>query len=316
MTVVQHDWKKLGVASAFAFFIVLCSVALLLTPPVWRLRKGPIEVIRWPKTGAQVFVIGPRTLHWTPIHTVSKHVINAIMVAEDARFYEHGGLDWVEIQRSVEFNMEQKRYARGASTITQQVVKMAFLNPQKSLFRKFREAMGAIILEWILTKDEILEWYINLVEFGDGVFGIQAAARHFFQTTPELLTIQDGAHLALVIPSPNNWSKGLRQKSLTTFGHQRYAKIIDEMFNLGFITPALKKSALATGDFGRPVNGYEPKETDLDEKIDHSPELPLEKAKERGKVKLKNAPARLKSVAPNPDQTSTDPKKHPIPDRE
>ena len=273
----EHSWKKLAVTFTFAFFVVLCSVLLLLTPPVWQLRKGPIEIMRWPKTGAQVFVVGPDTPHWTPIHSVSQHVINAIMVSEDARFYEHGGLDWREIQRSVEFNMEQKRYARGASTITQQVVKMAFLNPQKSLFRKFREALGAMILEILLTKDEILEWYINLVEFGDGVFGIQAAAKHFFQTAPELLTIQDGAHLALVIPSPNNWSKGLRQKSLTPFGHQRYAKIIDEMYNLGFITKALKRSAMATGDFGRPVDGYEPTDTDPDEKGDLYPDVHSEK---------------------------------------
>lgn len=267
------DWKKLCLMLAFALLALTSAILILLTPPVWELRKGPIEVVRWPKTGEQVFVIGPGSERWTSIATVSRHVIHAIVVAEDARFYEHGGLDWREIQKSVEFNMEQKRYARGASTITQQVVKMAFLNPQKSLFRKFREALGAMLLEMVLSKDEILEWYINLVEFGDGVFGIQAAAEHFFQTTPELLTIQDGAHLALVIPSPNNWSKGLRRKSLTDFGHQRYARIIEEMYNLGFITAALRRSALATGDFGRPVKGYEPLPSDLDAKFDLYPEV-------------------------------------------
>lgn len=258
----NQDWRKLGTALLFSLLVLISALIIILTPPVWQLRKGPIEVIRWPKTGEQAFLLGPNQAHWTPLRTVSKHVIHAIMVAEDARYYEHGGLDWREIQRSVAFNLERNRYARGASTITQQVVKMAFLNPQKSLFRKFREALGAVILESLLTKDEILEWYINLVEFGDGVFGIQAAARHFFQTTPELLTIQDGAHLALVIPSPNNWSKGLRQKSLTDFGHKRYAKIIEEMYKLGFITPALHRSALATGDFGRPIKSYEPLTSD------------------------------------------------------
>ncbi|RZA22958.1 MAG: hypothetical protein EOP10_14040 [Proteobacteria bacterium] len=266
-------WKKLARTIVFALLVLTCALILILTPPVWELRKGPIEIVRWPKTGEQIFMIGPETPHWTPIGTVSKHVIHAIMVAEDARFYEHGGLDWREIQKSVEFNMEQKRYARGASTITQQVVKMAFLNPQKSLFRKFREAIGAMLLEMMLDKDEILEWYINLVEFGDGVFGIQAAAKHFFQTTPELLTIQDGAHLALVIPSPNNWSKGLRQKKLTDFGHQRYGRIIEEMYNLGYITAALRRSALATGDFGRPVKGYAPLASDPDIKGDLYPEI-------------------------------------------
>ncbi|MBC7661401.1 MAG: transglycosylase domain-containing protein [Chitinophagaceae bacterium] len=294
MAVLQGEKKKWVLTIAFAALVVLSSVLLLLTPPVWQLRKGPIEVVRWPKTGAEVFVIGPDTPRWTPIHTVSQHVINAIMVSEDARYYEHGGLDWREIRKSVESNMEQKRYARGASTITQQVVKMAFLNPEKSLFRKFREALGALILEFILTKDEILEWYINLVEFGDGVFGMQAAAKHYFQTTPELLTIQDGAQLALVIPSPNAWSKGLRQRSLTDFGHARYRRIIEEMYNLGFITAALRRSALATGDFGRPVKGYEPLESDPDQKIDLYPDMPDTRVKDGTQVILpKKKPVRV-----------------------
>ncbi|RZA12189.1 MAG: hypothetical protein EOP10_31805, partial [Proteobacteria bacterium] len=102
-------WKKLAKTLVFAFLVLACALILILTPPVWELRRGPIEIVRWPKTGEQIFKIGPDTPHWTPIGTVSKHVIHAIMVAEDARFYEHGGLDWREIQKSVEFNMEQKR---------------------------------------------------------------------------------------------------------------------------------------------------------------------------------------------------------------
>lgn len=250
----SHDKRQLWLVIGFSLFIATFAFFLIIMPPVWQLRSGPVEVMRWPKSGARTFLIGPDRPHWVPIKTVSRHVLNAIVVSEDARFFEHAGLDWQEISNSIAFNMERGRYARGASTITQQVVKMAFLNPQKSLFRKSREAIGAICLEWILSKDRILEWYINLVEFGDGVFGIEAAARHYFQTTPELLTIQDGAHLALVIPSPNGWSKGLRQRKLTEFGRQRYANIIDQMYRHGFITQTLRQSALATGDFGRPVH--------------------------------------------------------------
>lgn len=235
----------------------ICLFTALLLPPVWSLKAGPVSVLRWPKSGPQVFTVGPGQETWVPIQTVSRHVLNAIVVAEDARFYEHPGIDWHEIKMSLEHNMEQRRYARGASTITQQVVKMAFLGSEKNILRKTREALGALLLEQLLSKDEILEWYINLVEFGDGVFGIKAAAAHFFQTTPELLTIQDGAHLALVLPSPNRWSKGLRQRELTDFGHKRYAQIIEEMYKLGFITATLRQSALATGDFGRPIEGYQ-----------------------------------------------------------
>lgn len=253
--------------------LVLLSL-VLLTPPVWELKHGTISVVRWPKSGPQTFEVGPGQESWVPIRNVSRHVINAIVVAEDARFYEHFGLDLKEIRNSIAFNMEKKRYARGASTITQQVVKMVFLGPEKSLLRKVREALGAFVLETFLSKDQILEWYINLVEFGDGVFGIKSAAQHFFQTTPELLTIQDGAHLALVLPSPNRFSRGLRQRELTTFGHRRYAQIIEEMYKLEFITSALREFALATGDFGRPIEGYNPNEKLKDEFIDPYVALP------------------------------------------
>jgi monofunctional biosynthetic peptidoglycan transglycosylase len=237
--------------------ILVGLIALYWTiPAVWRLQTGPIEVVRWPKTGEQVFQIGPDAGHWVPIESVSYHVLHAIVVAEDARFYEHHGLDFTEIQNSIALNWEKGAYVRGASTITQQVVKMAFLSQEKSLFRKFREALGALLLEQLLTKEQILEWYINLVEFGDGVFGIHEAAAHYFQIEPELLTIQQGANLALVLPSPNTWSEGLKKRELTPFGHRRYAHIIEEMYRQGFITEKLKEIALATGDFGRPIKPH------------------------------------------------------------
>ena len=236
----------------------ISSLILILVysfiPPVWKLKSGPIEVTRWPKTGEQTFLIGPQSSHWVPIDTVSRHVLNAIVVAEDARFFEHDGIDLQEIRNSIETNLEKGRYARGASTISQQVVKMTLLSSEKSLMRKLREICGAIFMESLLEKDQILECYINLTEFGDGVFGIKDAAKHYFDTAPELLTIQQGANLALVLPSPNAWSVGLRSRKLTPFGHKRYASIIERMYEQRFINNPLRKAALATGDFGRPID--------------------------------------------------------------
>lgn len=232
-----------------AVFVILS----LMTPSVWRLREGPIEVTRWPKSGAHTYLVGPHSEHWVSIERVSRHVLHAIVVAEDARYYQHSGIDLREVMASIKLNLREGRYARGASTISQQVVKMSFLSPEKSILRKMREAIGAVLLECLLDKDEILEWYINLAEFGDGVFGIKDAANHYFQTSPELLTIQQGANLALVLPSPNGWSVGLRARSLTDFGHQRYAHIIEQMYKEGFITDTLRKTAMATGNFGEPI---------------------------------------------------------------
>lgn len=228
-----------------------------MIPPVWLLQEGQITVTQWQHDkGKQDVKLGPAYDGWIKVDAISRHVIYAIIVAEDARFYQHPGLDFYEIEKSIKLNWRKGRYVRGASTITQQVVKVAFLSRQKNLIRKIREAMGALVLEKILKKNAILEWYINLVEFGDGIYGIKAAAWHYFRTKPELLTIEQAAHLALVLPSPNKWSRGLRRKNLTEFGHQRFKLIVTRMRKAGYITRDQWLTALATGNFGRPVRGY------------------------------------------------------------
>ena len=157
---------------------------------------------------------------------------------------------------SLRTNLEKGRIVRGGSTITQQVVKVAFLSRQKSIIRKAREALGALLLEQLLDKERILEWYINLVEFGGGVYGIAEAAHQYFDTEPRLLTIQQGVNLALVLPGPNTWSRGLQDRRLTAFGQKRYATIVNQMYQNGYITKTLRKTALATGDFGEPVEAW------------------------------------------------------------
>lgn len=237
--------------------LTIIIVALAFIPPVWQLTyRKTITITRWPKSGEELVTIGPGKKHWVDISKVSRHVLNAIIVAEDSRFSTHQGLDFVEIHKSLKTNLSQKRIVRGGSTITQQLIKMVFLSPDRTYTRKAREAIGALILEQLVDKKSILEWYINLIEFGDGVYGIHDAAHHYFATKPELLTIQQGANLALVIPSPNGWSVGLRRKELTEFGQKRYGHIIFQMFQNGFITKDLMLTALATGNFGKPVASY------------------------------------------------------------
>lgn len=281
---VRSFWENHKAAILlFALPILFILFVYILTPPVWNLKSGPVTVKRWlAKKGEVQAKVGPKQRDWISVKTVSKHVLHAIIVAEDARFYQHNGFDFTEIVNSAALNMKKGRYVRGGSTITQQVVKMAFLTREKSLLRKGREAMGAFAIERTLTKDQILEWYINLAEFGDGVYGLKAAAKHYYNTKPELLTIEQGANLALVLPSPNSWSKGLRNRRLTPFGHRRYAKIITAMRMGGYITETLWLHALATGDFGRPVAAYErafaraQKPADLEKSIEALPEETLE----------------------------------------
>ena len=222
--------KSLGIFFLGLAFFLICLAWFI--PPVHQFSQGTVKVDRWRKSQGKVEeLVGPNTKGWVQLEKVSFHAVHAILVSEDARFYEHFGLDYKEIWISFLTNMEHGRFIRGASTITQQLVKMAFLSRDKTLVRKLREMFGAIILELLMSKEEILEWYINLVELGHGVYGINEGASHYFQTSSELLTIAQGVHLALVLPSPNRWSKGLRRRKLTKFGCKRFSLILTKMLS-------------------------------------------------------------------------------------
>ena len=139
---------------------------------------------------------------WIPLSRVPSYVQDAIVVAEDGTFFEHGGIDWFEVQESIEKNLDEGRAARGASTITQQLAKNLFLSTSKDPVRKLKEAAITLLMEQTLSKRRILELYVNLIEWGRGVFGIEAASRVFFGKSASGLTLDEGARLAAVIPSP------------------------------------------------------------------------------------------------------------------
>ncbi len=142
------------------------------------------------------------TQTWIPIGRIPKYVLDCIVVAEDGTFYEHGGIDWFEVQESLEKNLEEGRAARGASTITQQLAKNLFLSTSKDPLRKLREVIITVLMERTLEKRRILELYVNLIEWGRGVFGIEAASRTYFGKSASALSLDEAARLAAVIPSP------------------------------------------------------------------------------------------------------------------
>ena len=139
---------------------------------------------------------------WVPLANVPQHVRKAILIAEDARFYNHTGLDWQEIGKSIETNWEQGRIVRGGSTITQQLAKNLYLSTSRDPIRKFKELLIAWMLEATLSKKRILELYLNIIEWGRGLFGIEAAAQRYFHKSASQLTKVEGARLAAVISSP------------------------------------------------------------------------------------------------------------------
>jgi len=146
---------------------------------------------------------------WISLPNIPQHVRRAVLIAEDARFYSHAGVDWHEVGNSFEKNWEEGRIVRGGSTITQQLAKNLYLSTSRDPIRKFKELLIAWILEATLSKKRILELYLNIIEWGRGVFGIEAAAQRYFHKPANQLTREEAARLAAVIPSPlrNNPTK-------------------------------------------------------------------------------------------------------------
>lgn len=145
---------------------------------------------------------------WVSYGRVSPELKRAVVAAEDARFLEHAGLDWDAIEHAVEKNRKRGRVVAGASTITQQLAKNLFLSGERSWLRKAQEAIIAWMLEAALSKRRILELYLNVAEWGEGVFGAQAAARHHFDTDAGALDEAQAAWLAAVLPSPRRYARG------------------------------------------------------------------------------------------------------------
>jgi monofunctional biosynthetic peptidoglycan transglycosylase len=145
---------------------------------------------------------------WVPYGRISQNLKRAVIAAEDARFLEHAGLDWDAIERAIEKNQERGRVVMGASTITQQLAKNLFLSGERSWTRKAQEAIIASMLEAVLSKRRILELYLNVAEWGEGVFGAQAAARYHFGTNASSLSARQAAWLAVILPSPRRYAHG------------------------------------------------------------------------------------------------------------
>ena len=146
------------------------------------------------------------TQRWVPYDQISPTLRRAVLVAEDDAFFEHGGLDWNEINASMRKNLEAHRVVRGGSTITQQLARNLFLGDRRTLTRKLTEALLAIRLERALSKRRIFELYLNLIEWGDGIYGIEAAARHYFGVPAAGLNPRQSVLLAAVIINPHRFS--------------------------------------------------------------------------------------------------------------
>jgi monofunctional biosynthetic peptidoglycan transglycosylase len=152
---------------------------------------------------------------WVDYARISRHLKRAVIVAEDARFIDHDGFDWAGIQKAIEKNQKKGRFVAGGSTLTQQLAKNLFLSPRRSLLRKGQEALIALMLEALWDKERIFEVYLNVIEWGDGVFGAEAAARHYYQTSAARLSSWQAARLAAMTPNPRYYDAHRKTAYLT-----------------------------------------------------------------------------------------------------
>jgi monofunctional glycosyltransferase len=133
---------------------------------------------------------------------ISPNLQHAVVAAEDGRFRQHHGFDWIEMQKVLEDDVKRQRLGRGGSTITQQLVKNLFLTTERSFVRKGMESSLVPLMEAFLTKDRILELYLNVIEWGPGVYGAEAASEHYYHTHASEITREQAARLAAIIPAP------------------------------------------------------------------------------------------------------------------
>ena len=167
---------------------------------------------------------------WVPYARISVHLKRAIIAAEDAKFVDHEGFDWEGIQKAIEKNQKKGRFVAGGSTISQQLAKNLFLTPTRSIFRKGEEAIITLMLENLWSKQRIFEVYLNVIEWGNGVFGAEAAARHYYNTSAAQLGPEQAARLAGMVPNPrfydrNRNAPGLARKTGIILGRMPSAEV-------------------------------------------------------------------------------------------
>ncbi|MCL5022292.1 MAG: monofunctional biosynthetic peptidoglycan transglycosylase [Nitrospirae bacterium] len=143
---------------------------------------------------------------WAPLSHVSSYLVKAVLIAEDDKFWKHQGFDYEAIHKAIEKDIQAKKFKLGGSTISQQLAKNLYLSPSKNLPRKIAEAVITWRMERVLSKKRILELYLNVVEWGDGIFGAEAAARHYYGKSSSELSAEEAARLAAVLPNPRRYN--------------------------------------------------------------------------------------------------------------
>lgn len=191
--------------------VFILSIALYFVyPNVSKLkRENPQKTAfmeyrekQWKEDGKKITI----RQYWVPLSRISNYMTKAVIIAEDDKFWSHGGFDFEAMEKSLEKDIREEKFKFGGSTISQQLAKNLFLNPSKNPLRKIKEAILTWRLEKNLSKRRILELYLNIAEWGEGIFGVEAAARHYYGKPAGELNADEAAHLAAVLPNPRKYN--------------------------------------------------------------------------------------------------------------
>jgi len=240
--------KKYILYLLIGFFILLIGFLILIQfLPDPSILKNQYPIVRYDPIlkDTEISFSKQRPNYWISIQNISKPLIGAVIVSEDWAFYSHEGVDFNQIKEAVKTDLRRKKFARGASTITQQLIKNIFLDHDKTLTRKIKELLISAEVEQILSKQKILELYFNVVEWGRGIYGINAATMFYFQKTPSQISPKEAAFLAMLLPSPKKYSQSFFAKKLTPFAEKSIKRILLNMFRAHFIDEEQKNLAFS-----------------------------------------------------------------------
>jgi monofunctional biosynthetic peptidoglycan transglycosylase len=216
------------------FFIIVIFYQLwILLHICWWTKFNPsssafmedrLEVIQETKPDAEL------KYKWVDYSHISNNLKRAVIASEDSKFNDHEGFDWDGIQKAYEKNLKKGKIVAGGSTISQQLAKNLFLSSKRTPWRKGEEAIITVMLEKMLTKQRILEIYLNVIEWGNGIFGAEAAARHYFKTSAANLSAPQAAKLAAMIPNPrfyevHKYTTYLNRRTVTIQARMRLAEL-------------------------------------------------------------------------------------------
>ena len=189
---------------------------------------------------------------WVPLGRISPTLVKAVLIAEDDKFWSHEGFDYEAMQKALEKDVKAGKYKLGGSTISQQLARNLFLTPEKSLLRKAREALITWRMERVLSKKRILELYLNVAEWGEGIYGIEAASRLYYRKPASALTPEESARLAAVLPNPRKY----RPVGSQPYVVHRSDLIYDIMVRRGIVVPEYEESQSdPQGSVGLPIPG-------------------------------------------------------------